>query len=332
MTFSLVFIGPPWATMGGDYRNKPEDFTVVPKWVPFESSIAYSYFSIKKIFDAVQVNELGVSDFYRFGAGQEGADILVSRSSYEVELEWLKLLEELTQKPVFPLGQLSRRSSDLNPGKETEAWLCIKQWLDSQNKGLVIYVAFGSECKPSQYELTRIALGLENSGMPFFWVLRTQMGSSDNEPIELPEGFEERVKGRGLVWRTWAPQFEILAHDSVGGFLTHSGWGSVVDSLSFGRALILLSFLSDQELNSRFLVEKKMGYPIPRNELDGSFTSDSVTESLRLVMVEEQGRCYRENAKKMEELLGDQELQESYVDNFLNYMKSTRWRKEILQH
>ncbi|KAK4748398.1 hypothetical protein SAY87_014984 [Trapa incisa] len=317
--------------MGGDYRKKPEDFTVPPKWVPFESNIAYSYFAINKIFDVLQENESGVSDIYRFGAGQGGADIIAIRSSYEVEPEWLKLLEELVQKQVFPVGQLPPRSSDLNAGRETEAWLCIKQWLDSQNKGSVIYVAFGSECKPSQYELTQIALGLENSGMPFFWVLRTQLGSSDNERIELPEGFEERVKGRGLVWPTWAPQLEILAHESVGGFLSHSGWSSVVEALSFGRALILLTFLSDQGLNSKFLMEKDIGYAIPRNELDGSFTSESVSESLRLVMVEEEGRCYKENAKKMVKVLGE-ELQERYTDNFLNYLKSTRPSKERLQH
>ncbi|KAK4742923.1 hypothetical protein SAY87_000924 [Trapa incisa] len=242
--FTLVYAGPPWSSKGGDYRKKPEDFTVAPKWVPFHTSVAFSYFAINKIFDdVIKMNKSGVSDLYRLGAGQEGADIIATRSSYEVEPEWLKVLEELMQKPVFPIGQLPPRSNDLNAEEENEAWECIKQWLDSHNKGSVIYVAFGSEAKPSEDEATQIALGLEDSGMPFFWVMRAQLGSSDKDRIKLPDGFEERVKGRGIVWSTWAPQLKILAHDSVGGFLTHSGWSSVVEALSFGRALILLSSL-----------------------------------------------------------------------------------------
>ncbi|KAK4742924.1 hypothetical protein SAY87_000925 [Trapa incisa] len=69
-----------------------------------------------------------------------------------------------------------------------------------------------------------------------------------------------------------------------------------------------------------------MGYAVPRNEFDGSFTSASVSESLRKVMVEKEG-CYRVNTK-MEEVIRDRQLQEGYVDNFLNYLKSTRPRRE----
>ncbi|OWM66200.1 UDP-glycosyltransferase 91A1-like [Punica granatum] len=322
---TLVFTGPTWASMGGDHRKRPEDFTVPPEWVPFKTHVAFPYFAIKRIFDAVEGNASGVSDMHRFGAAEEGADIITLRSSYEVEPEWLKLLEELHQKPVFPVGQLPPPSAgDCNSRDETKSWQRIKQWLDLQRKSSVVYVAFGSEAKPSQDELTKIALGLEKSGLPFFWVLRTQLGSSDTDSVKLPDGFEERVKGRGFVWTTWAPQVSILANDSVGGILTHSGWGSVVEALCFERALILFALLSDQGLNVRFMEEKKMGYPIPRNESDGSFTSDDVAESLRLVLVEEEGKVYRDKAKEMKEVLGNPHLQEQYMDNLLNHMKANR--------
>jgi hypothetical protein len=124
-------------------------------------------------------------------------------------------------------------------------------------------------------------------------------GLADTEVIELPEGFEERTKERGVVCTSWAPQLKILAHDSVGGFLTHSGWSSVVESLQFERPLILLTFYADQGINAKVLDEKKIGYLIPRNEQDGSFTRDSVAESLRLVIVEEEGKAYRDKAKEM---------------------------------
>ncbi|KAL6277369.1 hypothetical protein ACE6H2_020970 [Prunus campanulata] len=67
----------------------------------------------------------------------------------------------------------------------------MSKWLDRQPKALVVYVAFGSEAIPSQEEITTIALGLEQSELPFIWVLRTNL-------VKLPEGFEERIGGRGL--------------------------------------------------------------------------------------------------------------------------------------
>ncbi|KAG5017125.1 hypothetical protein JHK85_023261 [Glycine max] len=42
-----------------------------------------------------------------------------------------------------------------------------------------------------------------------------------------------------------------------------------------------------------------MGYSIPKDEQDGSFTSDAVANLIRLVMVVEKGRIYREKVKKV---------------------------------
>ncbi|KAL3726356.1 hypothetical protein ACJRO7_031275 [Eucalyptus globulus] len=318
----LGFLGPAWALKGGDYRKTPEDFTKRPNWVLFPTSVAFRHFEIKKIFDAVTGNASGVTDLYRFGAGQESCDIIALRSSYEVEPEWLSLLKDIHTKPIFPIGLLPPR--DLETRGEIDSWRSIKEWLDSQKKGTVVYVAYGSEAKPGKIELTEIALGLELSGLPFFWVLKTRLGSADTESVVLPDGFEERVRGRGVVWDSWVPQLKILAHDSVGGFLTHAGWSSVVEALSFERALILFTFLADQGLNARLLEERQIGYPIPRNESDGSVTRQSVAESLRLVMVEEKGRVYREKAKEMRPIFGDKNVQERYLNNLLNYLKEHR--------
>lgn len=42
-----------------------------------------------------------------------------------------------------------------------------------------------------------------------------------------------------------------------------------------------------------------------RNEEDGSFTRNSVAESVRLVIVEDEGRIYRDKAKEMVVILVD---------------------------
>ncbi|KAI8540891.1 hypothetical protein RHMOL_Rhmol08G0020500 [Rhododendron molle] len=205
---------------------------------------------------------------------------------------------------------------------ECGGWSEIENWLEKQEKGSVVYIAFGSEAELSQDELTEISLGLELSKLPFFWVLRKR------GPNELPDGFLERVKGRGVVWTSWAPQPRILSHNSVGGFLTHAGWGSIVDGIQFGRGLIVLPFLSDQGINARILEEKKLGYSIPRDERDGSFDRESVAESLRLVMVEEGGEIYRNKVKEMSGLFGDRDRQDRYVDNLLGFLRSHKRIRE----
>lgn len=309
-----------------DDRSKPEDFTVPPKWVTFPTNVVFRLFEVLRIFYQTLAGNV-VSDLYRTQEGIKGCDMIAVRSCMEFEPEWLQLLEEIHGKPVIPVGVLATTVYDT--GVENEAWRSIKDWLDKQKQGSVVYIAFGSEAKPSQVELTEIALGLELSGLPFFWVLRKHRGSADTELIELPEGFEERTKAQGLVWTSWAPQLKILAHDSVGGFLTHSGWSSVVEALQHARALILLTFLADQGINARVLEDKKMGYSIPRNEKNGYFTRDSVAESLRLVMEKEEGKIYRDKVKEMKPLFADKDRQDKYVDKLVDHLRSHGRTKKI---
>ncbi|KAI8029374.1 UDP-glycosyltransferase 91A1 [Camellia lanceoleosa] len=318
---SLCFLGPIPVLKGEDDRTTPEDFTVTPKWIPFKSNIAcFRLFEIKRIFDDIaSVDDENISGTYRLGAGIEACDVLAVRSSYEFEPEWLKLLQQIHQKPIIPIGLLPTTAYDSSDNGE--AWTEIKEWLDKQSKRSVVYVAFGSEAKPSQAELTEIAFGLELSELPFFWVLRNRLGVADTEVIKLPNGFEERTKERGVVCTSWAPQLKILSHDSVGGFLSHSGLSSVIEAIQFKKPLILLSSLADTGLIARLLEEKRMAYLIPREEQDGSFTRDSVADSLRLVIVEDEGRIYKEKVKEMSGLLVDEAVEDKYVNNFLDYLK-----------
>lgn len=88
----------------------------------------------------------------------------------------------------------------------------------------------------------------------------------------------------------WAPQLKILSHVEIGGFFTHFGWTSMMEAIQNEKPIFLLMFLEDQGLNTKLLEEKKMRYLIPRDELDGSLTSDAVIDSIRLVMVEDEER------------------------------------------
>ncbi|GMH15263.1 hypothetical protein Nepgr_017104 [Nepenthes gracilis] len=305
------FVGP--SDSPGTHFKCPEDFTVVPEWITFPTSPAFRLHEAKKIMMISQENTSGVSDIFRVASVLRGCDAIAPRSCLELEADYIDLLKEMHGKPVVPVGLLPPSVEDYGDGGSDSdgSWQVISSWLDKQGKRSVVYIAFGSESTQSREELSEVALGLELSGLPFFWALKNP---------ELPDGFEDRTNGRGLVWRSWAPQLRILSHESVGGFLTHSGWSSVIEALQFGLPLIILPFFVDQGLIARDLADRRVGIEVPRDEEDGSFTRDSVAESLRLVVVEEGGKACREKAKEMSTLFADRSLHEQYVDKFAEHL------------
>ncbi|CAM8888087.1 unnamed protein product [Rhodiola kirilowii] len=314
-----------------DDRTAPEHFTVPPKWIPFQTTVAYRLYEIIKIFDSVEdTNASGITDMERIVLSVKDCDLICIRGCNEFDAEWIQLAQKLHGKPVIPVGQLPTSVTDPVKQGDTKLaqWLEIKAWLDQHDSASVVYVSFGTEAKPSQEEVTELAYGLELSGLPFFWVLRTRRGSADKDVMKLPEGFEERTAGRGVVYTSWVPQINILSHKSIGGFLSHSGWSSVVEALQFSKALVLVTFLADQGINARVLEEKMIGYLIPRRENDGWFGRESVADSLRLVMVDKEGNVFRDKAKEMSKVFGDIVLQDGYVNNFLAFLDSHRHNQE----
>ncbi|KAL2504487.1 UDP-glycosyltransferase 91A1 [Abeliophyllum distichum] len=315
----LAFLGPTETMINGlDERTKAEDFMIPPKFVEFETKVAYRRYEANWIVGANQKNDSGFSDFYRAGKVINGSEVIIARHCNEFESDWLKLLEELHHRPVIPLGLMPPQVEE----NDNESWVSIKTWLDNQNKGEVVYVALGSELTPSQDQLNELALGLELSGVPFFWALRKPSGLEESYSVILPDGFEERIKGQGMVWKSWAPQLMILSHDSVGAFLTHCGWSSFIEGLSFGHPLIALPFLIDQGLNARVIAHNKVGTEISRNDEDGSYTKNSVSDSIKLIMDENEGKIFREKAKEMSAIFGDKELHGRYIENFIKFLEN----------
>ncbi|PQQ07741.1 UDP-glycosyltransferase 91C1 [Prunus yedoensis var. nudiflora] len=282
---TLAYIGPPAPLINGqDFRTKAEDFTLVPEWSHSSLTWRTGFTRLLSMYN-VQVRTSPLHPI---------------RSSDEFEPEWFNLLRELygKGKPVVPVGvarQATSQLSDLHP--------------------------VGPEATLSQEELTELALGLELSGVPFFWVLRNPPESTQSVFEMLPHGFVERVEGRGVVHLGWAPQVLILSHDSVGGFLTHCGWNSMIEGLGFGRVLILFPMVNDQGLNARLGNNKGLGVEIPRIAQDGSFTCDSVAKLVRLAMVEDSGESLRIRAKEMKGLFGDRNRNNQIAMNSYAFLK-----------
>lgn len=119
----------------------------------------------------------------------------------------------------------------------------------------------------------------------------------------LPEGFEERVKEKkvGFLIRKWAPQLFILSHPSTGGFLSHCGWNSVLESLSQGVPIIGWPMGGEQFANSKVL-EEEVGVCIEMwRGKEGELQRETVESSVRMLMKEEKGNRVRQRAREMSE-------------------------------
>ncbi|KAJ4962937.1 hypothetical protein NE237_022876 [Protea cynaroides] len=126
-------------------------------------------------------------------------------------------------------------------------------WLDSKKPNSVLYVSFGSMTRFTAAQLLEIAMGIEASGQPFIWVLR--VNDEDAEQRRITEEFEEKIERRGLIIRDWAPQILFLDHPAMGGFVTHCGWNSTLESLTAGVPMITWPLFAEQFYNEKLVTQ-----------------------------------------------------------------------------
>ncbi|XP_019235331.1 PREDICTED: zeatin O-glucosyltransferase-like [Nicotiana attenuata] len=180
----------------------------------------------------------------------------IINSCRDLEGKYLDLLANaIDNKPLWAVGPLHMLLESYDSSNRTHHE-CL-EFHDKQDVNTVILVSFGTTTTFSQEQVHELALGLEQSNHRFIWVLREGDKKMENEKfeekdgkIELPEGFEERTKGRGMVVRNWAPQLEILGHPSTGGFLSHCGWNSCIESIIMGVPLATWPIQYDQPYNA----------------------------------------------------------------------------------
>ncbi|XP_031102279.1 UDP-glycosyltransferase 73C5-like [Ipomoea triloba] len=157
---------------------------------------------------------------------------------------------------VGPVSLCNRETDEKrNRGNRFSSDQDCLPWLDTMKPRSVIYACFGSLCQISPSQLKEIGLGLEASNSPFIWVIRGINFSSQVEKWLEEDGLEERVKGRALIVRGWAPQLEILSHPSIRGFMTHCGWNSALEAVSAGVPMITFPMFAEQFFNEKFIVK-----------------------------------------------------------------------------
>ena len=184
---------------------------------------------------------------------------VVINSFQELETLYIESFEHITGKKVWTVGPMCLCNQDINAmaARGNKASMdeaqCLR-WLDLMKPGSVTFVSFGSLACTAPRQLVELGLGLEASKKPFVWVIK----AGDKFPqVEewLAEGFEERVKDRGLIIRGWAPQVLILWHKAIGGFMTHCGWNSTIEGICAGIPMITWPHFAEQFVNERLVVD-----------------------------------------------------------------------------
>ncbi|KAJ7247844.1 hypothetical protein O6H91_Y426300 [Diphasiastrum complanatum] len=249
----------------------------------------------------------------------ETPTILIN-TCYELEantIDYLQKHESIHQTkinvqpvgPVLPLKLLDENNLDLklhSDSRKEEEKECLR-WLDSRSPASVLYVSFGSIFIPSLENISELALGLEASSHAFLWVLRPPscVASGDQSSslsTFLPEGFESRTKDRGFIISPWAPQLSILSHPATGGFLTHCGWNSTIESIYMGVPFIAYPQFAEQNLNCRIIVDQLKVAIQLKNRENENLHKEDVEEAVRILMEGEQGKAMKNNVRQLRDI------------------------------
>lgn len=228
----------------------------------------------------------------------------------------------LQNKPLFAIGPLNPvtleehdKVEDVNlnlvPRKRHE---CLR-WLDKQPESSVIYISFGTTSTLCCRQINELSAGLDRSQMKFLWVPR----EADKGDIFEGECFSSSVsedeatnkkssavstlatKGKGIVLRGWAPQLEILGHPAVGCFMTHCGWNSCIESMSFGVPMAAWPLHSEQPRCAVLVTEiLRVGIPVRDwGRRDEIVTAENIESVIKRLMLSPEGNEVRSRAKSL---------------------------------
>ncbi|XP_030514160.1 anthocyanidin 3-O-glucosyltransferase 6-like isoform X1 [Rhodamnia argentea] len=231
----------------------------------------------------------------------------------ELEAHVLESLVDDMIPPVYPVGpilNLTRSTGGPGPSNGLE----IMKWLDNQPRSSVVFLCFGSRGSFDADAVREFATALERCGHRFLWSLRepppkgkvgTPRDYANLEEI-LPEGFLDRTVKIGKVIG-WAPQVDILAHPAVGGFVSHCGWNSTLESIWFDVPIAGLPLYAEQQFNAfemvvelDLAVEIKMEYRRDvRIQSETRVTAEEIERGIRQVMEIDSAR--RKKVKEMSE-------------------------------
>ncbi|KAK8622684.1 hypothetical protein V6N13_117590 [Hibiscus sabdariffa] len=258
----------------------------------------------------------GLSLQERIRVGLIESDAIAFRSCREIEGPFLDYVAQGFGKPVLLSGPCL---TETKTPQLDEKW---DKWLSQFEPGSVVFCSFGSQIVLRKDVFQELVLGFESCGLPFLVALKPPQGCLTIEEA-LPEGFQERVKGRGLVYGGWVPQELLLHHPNIGCFVNHCGYGTMWEFLLSDCQILLIPEIADQILNTRLMVDElRIGVEVKRGK-NRQVSKESLSEAIKLVMNKENetANMLRANRAKLKQTLSGRDVHEEHINNFIQALK-----------
>nr|QAV53741.1 UGT79J1 [Fagopyrum tataricum] len=303
-----------------------EDLKKPPKGHP-KPSLSIKTFEAENMLYLFRSFYGGPPAIMRSYLSTNGSDAIAFKSCNEMEGPYIDYIKSCVGKPVL----LTSLTLPEPPSSLLEPKFSI--WLAQYPPKSVIFCSFGSESFLEDDQIKELALGLELTHLPFILVLNF-LESSEPTRLDqaLPSGFMERVKERGMVQTGWVQQQQILAHENVGCYVSHSGFGSILEALIGDCQLVFLPVKCDQFFNSKlFGLDLNVGIEVKRRDEDGYFDKFDVLEAVKTVMVKvdrEPSKSIRTNQRKWREFVMNKEIQDKYICDLVRDLKALAWKDD----
>ncbi|KAK7385518.1 hypothetical protein VNO78_31240 [Psophocarpus tetragonolobus] len=251
--------------------------------------------------DAVLNKDGGYAAYYKLAQRFMDTKGIIVNSFSEVERYALDALcDGPSQIPsIYAVGPLIDLKGLPNPNLDQAMHDKILKWLDEQPPSSVVFLCFGSMGSFGPSQTREIAQALERSGVRFLWAMRSPP-TIDNADKTLPDGFLEWMDGKGMICG-WAPQVEVLAHKAIGGFVSHCGWNSLLESLWFGVPTLTWPIYAEQQLNAFWMVRFGLAVELRLDYRKGSHLvmAEEIEKGLKQLM--DRNNVVHKNVKEMKE-------------------------------
>ncbi|KAL3825881.1 hypothetical protein ACJIZ3_021910 [Penstemon smallii] len=225
------------------------------------------------------------------------ADFVLDNTVQELESE---TLDDLNKKqPIYAIGPISSFLTKIIVTKSFWSEFDCTKWLESKPLNSVLYVSFGSLAQTNKHVIQEIAHGLVLSEVNFIWVVRENIVKSDGINT-LPDGFKDEIGDKGLII-PWCDQTLVLLNPAVGGFLTHCGWNSTIESILCSTPMICYPIEYDQPAVRKLVVDD---WKIGINLHDGDLIHrDEVAKNIRILMTGTDSLGLKQEIEKLKNVL-----------------------------
>ncbi|XP_010459993.1 PREDICTED: UDP-glycosyltransferase 85A3 [Camelina sativa] len=278
-----------------------EHLDTVIDWIPSMKNLKLK--DIPSFIRTTNPNDIMLNFIVRETCRTKRASAVILNTFDDLEHDVIKSMQSILP-PVYPIGplhllvnreieedsEIGRMGSNLWK-EETQ---CLN-WLDTKSRNSVVYVNFGSITKMTVTQLEEFAWGLAATGKEFLWVMRPDLVAGEEAVI--PAEFLVETEDRRML-ASWCPQEKVLSHPAIGGYLTHCGWNSTLESLSCGVPMVCWPFFAEQQTNCKFSCDEwEVGI-----EIGGDVKREEVEAVVRELMDGEKGKKMREKAEEWRRL------------------------------